>query len=92
MLRFTSLWRTAAATIITSATLEDKLRGAATISPSRVTVKDISAGCGSFFHVEVVSGAFRGKPLVQQHRLVNEALRDEIKQIHGLTIVTKSSE
>lgn len=92
MLRVSALWRSAAATIITASTLEGKLRDAATIRPSRVTVKDISAGCGSFFHVEVVSDAFRSKPLVQQHRLVNEALRDEIKQIHGLTIVTKSSE
>lgn len=75
---------------ITAADLETKLMAASSIRPSKVVVKDISSGCGSFFHVEVVADVFGGKPLVQQHRLVNEALRGEIKQIHGLTIVTRA--
>jgi BolA-like protein 3 len=71
--------------------LEAKLMHYAPLHPvKRVSVKDASSGCGSFFQVEVVSEAFVGKPLIQQHRLVNDALREEIKQIHGLTITTRT--
>jgi stress-induced morphogen len=70
--------------------IEVKLRSSEVLKPSVVEVKDISEGCGSFFRVHVTSAAFAGKPLVQQHRLVNECLREEIKLIHGLTVSTKA--
>ena len=48
---------------------------------------DQSAGrCGSAFDVEVVSPLFADKTLLQRHRLVNEALREEMKEIHALSI------
>lgn len=74
---------------VTAAELQIKLLAEPRLAPAAVTVKDTSGNCGSFFHVEVVSPAFAGLSLVQQHRLVNEAIRAEIKVIHGLTIVTR---
>lgn len=74
---------------VTAADIESKLLNDATIKPTSVKVRDVSSGCGSFFHVEVTSPVFAGKMLIQQHRLVNEALRAEIKEIHGLTIDTR---
>lgn len=76
--------------LVTALDIETKLKANGNISPTSVSVKDVSAGCGSFFQVEVVSPVFEGKGLVQQHRMVNEALREEIKVIHGLTINTRS--
>ena len=75
---------------VTALDIETKLKANATLNPTSVTVKDVSSGCGSFFQVEVVSPVFEGKGLVQQHRMINEALREEIKVIHGLTINTKA--
>lgn len=59
------------------------------LSASLVQVKDTSGGCGAFYSVLVVSERFKGKRLLEQHRMVKEALKEEVKDIHGLTIVTK---
>ncbi|KAM9267438.1 LOW QUALITY PROTEIN: bolA-like protein 2 [Morus bassanus] len=40
--------------------------------------------CASSFRVLVVAAAFRGKGLLQRHRLVNEALGEELERIHAL--------
>ena len=49
-----------------------------------------SPGTGeSHFRVLVVSDAFRGKSRVDRHRMVNEALRDEVGgRIHALALST----
>lgn len=75
---------------ITAAEIEKKLRASSRLEPAEVHVQDTSSGCGSFFQIKVVSPVFQGKPLIQQHRLVNEVLRDEIKEIHGFTLETKA--
>jgi len=54
-----------------------------------IVVRDISGGCGSMYEIFVVSQDFKDKRTVQQHRLVNEILKDEVKQMHGLRIHTK---
>ncbi|KAK3085788.1 hypothetical protein FSP39_008698 [Pinctada imbricata] len=54
-----------------------------------VRVQDISGGCGSMYEVYVESEEFKGKRTVLQHRMVNEALKEEIKDMHGLRISTK---
>jgi BolA-like protein 3 len=41
------------------------------------------------FRIHIESPLFLGKSLVQQHRYVNEALKDDIKQMHGLQLITK---
>ncbi len=41
----------------------------------------------SHFRVKISSGAFQGKSRVQQHRLINEVLANELKaRVHALAI------
>ncbi|RLV92926.1 Altered inheritance of mitochondria protein 1 [Spathaspora sp. JA1] len=60
-------------------------------SPSNLSVKDVSGGCGSMFAILIESEKFKGIPMIKQHRLVNETLKDEIKNWHGLQLKTKAS-
>uniref|UniRef100_A0A8D0DJR9 BolA-like protein 2 n=1 Tax=Salvator merianae TaxID=96440 RepID=A0A8D0DJR9_SALMN len=47
-------------------------------------VEDTTPGhCSTSFKVLVVSPRFRGKALLQRHRLVNEVLAEEMKHIHA---------
>lgn len=87
MLRFsTRLFAT-----YTAADIKTKLESSAVLQPVQsVRVEDRSAGCGSFFHIAIVSSVFDGKPLIQQHRLVNSVLKDEISAIHGFTLDTRA--
>ncbi|MEM7428130.1 MAG: BolA family protein [Pseudomonadota bacterium] len=73
----------------------DKLSAA--FAPASLEVKDEShlhaghAGARpegeTHFRVKIVSEAFRGKPLVQRHRMVNETLADELAgPVHALAI------
>lgn len=57
--------------------------------PAKLEVQDVSGGCGSMFAILVESTEFKGIPMVKQHRLVNELLKDEISQWHGLQLRTK---
>lgn len=59
--------------------------------PLRLQVQDVSGGCGSMFAILVESAKFKGLPMIKQHRLVNETLKDEIKKWHGLQLKTKST-
>ena len=43
-------------------------------------------GCGSFYAITIASEAFKGLPIVKQHRLVNDTLKKEIEGIHGLQV------
>ena len=52
---------------------------------THASVLDISGGCGQSFTAVIVSPAFEGKSALQRHRLVNAALREEIKAIHAWT-------
>ncbi|XP_077116984.1 LOW QUALITY PROTEIN: bolA-like protein 3 [Ranitomeya variabilis] len=55
---------------------------------SFVNVIDISGGCGAMYEIHVESEEFKEKRTVQQHKMVNEALQEEIKAMHGLRIFT----
>lgn len=67
-------------------------------APQRLEIRDDSArhashagaaAGGGHFEVLIVSAAFEGKPLLDRHRLVNEALRDLIGgDIHALGLRT----
>ena len=81
------MFRASIRRLVSAADLQNKLIGEPRIAPADAIVKDMSSGCGSFFHVTVSSPAFAGKTMVQQHRLVHDILREEIKLIHGLQIV-----
>lgn len=54
-----------------------------------VDVIDISHGCGDMYKVFVASSEFKDKNLVQQHRLIQQALKEDVKSWHGLTIETE---
>ena len=68
--------------------------------PSRLEILDDSArhaghagaaAGGGHFEVTIVSAAFEGKPLLDRHRMVNEALRDMIgREIHALGLETRA--
>lgn len=57
------------------------------IPESEVTVQDITGG-GDHFEVIVVSPAFRGKLLIQQHQMVHTALEPLKERIHAVKIKT----
>lgn len=58
----------------------------------KIDVEDRTGG-GDHFQVTVVSGAFNGLPLIQQHKLVNAALAAPLADgtIHELRIRTKGT-
>ena len=58
---------------------------------SLVEAQDLTGG-GDHWQVIIVSAAFEGKGLVEQHRLVNEALKEPIgdQRIHALALKTYS--
>ena len=53
-----------------------------------VQVVDVSGGCGSMYEVHIEATEFKGLRTIQQHKLVTEALSEEIKAMHGLRIST----
>ncbi|KAF7662065.1 hypothetical protein LDENG_00247420 [Lucifuga dentata] len=55
---------------------------------SSLKVVDISGGCGAMYEIHIESSEFKGKRTVQQHQIVNQALKDEIQGMHGLRIFT----
>ncbi|XP_060924295.1 bolA-like protein 3 [Limanda limanda] len=57
-------------------------------SASSLRVVDISGGCGAMYEIHIESSEFKGKRTVQQHQLVNQALKEEIQGMHGLRIFT----
>ncbi|XP_045644265.1 bolA-like protein 3 [Ursus americanus] len=63
--------------------LKDKFPGATAIQ-----VTDISGGCGAMYEIRIESEEFKEKRTVQQHQMVNQALKEEIKGMHGLRIFT----
>lgn len=40
------------------------------------------------YGIEIVSRSFKGLPVVKQHRLVQEVLKEEIKGWHGVQLKT----
>ncbi|KAM4677943.1 bolA-like protein 3 [Discoglossus pictus] len=55
---------------------------------SHVRVVDISGGCGAMYEIHIESEDFKEKRTVQQHQMINKALQEEIKSMHGLRIFT----
>ncbi|XP_034935539.1 bolA-like protein 3 isoform X2 [Chelonus insularis] len=53
-----------------------------------IEVTDISGGCGAMFEVNVIASEFKGLNTVKQHRLINDCLKEEIKDMHGIRIHT----
>jgi stress-induced morphogen len=71
--------------------LESLLRDAFPDAPE-LSVEDRTGG-GDHFQVTVASPSFDGLPLLEQHRLVNDALSEPLRDgtIHELRIKTKGT-
>ncbi len=74
-------------------TIKKKLANAITLSHLEVIDEtsnhNVPEGSESHFKVILVTDEFNDKPLLQRHRLVNEALVEELKhKIHALAIHT----
>ncbi|GAA94265.1 uncharacterized protein L969DRAFT_55078 [Mixia osmundae IAM 14324] len=54
----------------------------------RIEVQDVSGGCGSFFAISIAHKDFKGLSTIKQHRVVNEALAEEVKNWHGIQLKT----
>ena len=56
-----------------------------------IETQDLTGG-GDHWQLVVVSAAFEGKGLVEQHRMVNEALKEPLadQRIHALALKTFS--
>lgn len=64
--------------------LEQELQG------SQVDVQDVSGGCGTFYAISIAHSGFKGLSTIKQHRLVNELLKEDIKEMHGLQLKTSA--
>nr|XP_051691634.1 bolA-like protein 3 [Oryctolagus cuniculus] len=53
-----------------------------------IKVTDISGGCGALYEIKIELEDFKEKRTVQQHQMVNQALKEAIKEMHGLRIFT----
>ena len=62
-----------------------------TIPVTLIETQDLTGG-GDHWQVIVVSSAFEGKGLLEQHRIVNEALKEPMsdQRIHALALKTFS--
>jgi stress-induced morphogen len=65
----------------------NKLRDA--LEPSKLLVRDVSGGCGTMYAIDITAEKFRRLPMVRQHRLVNEVLKEEISGWHGCQLRTR---
>ncbi|CAG8481430.1 9986_t:CDS:2 [Diversispora eburnea] len=68
---------------VTKESIEKTLREK--LEAEHVEVVDTSGGCGNSFDVVIVSSIFEGKSILQKHRLVNEACKSEIAQLHAFS-------
>ena len=57
-------------------------------SAEAVHVEDISGGCGAMYAVHVETAEFAGLNRLKQHRAVQEALREQIRDMHGIRVST----
>eukprot|EP00483_Globobulimina_turgida_P009553 UN09572 len=74
-------------------TIESKIRNKleSELEPTELHIFDTSCGCGqcgASFGIEIKSAHFNGKKTLQQHKLVNRILKEEIANIHGISLKT----
>lgn len=55
------------------------------LQAKEVEVQDMSGGCGQAFAVIIVSDIFQDQNKLKRHRIVNNALKEEIEGIHAFT-------
>ncbi len=72
---------------------EIRRRIAESLPGSEVEVRDMT-GTGDHFEAYVVSAAFAGKPMIEQHQLVYRALQELLRtgELHALALKTFTPE
>lgn len=76
---------------VSSESLKQKLQKS--LEPTYMDVEDISPGmCGTSYNIVVVSSQFVGKSRLQQQRMVNSVLAEDMPNIHALTQKTYTPE
>lgn len=68
---------------------EIRRRIEAALPGASVTVDD-TTGAGDHFEVRVSAPVFAGKALVEQHRLVYDALGTLMREVHALSLRTQA--
>lgn len=72
--------------------IERKLEGEFEIDHLQVEneshMHNVAPGAESHFKVTIVSQSFNDLMLIKRHRMVNQALRQEMQQIHALALHT----
>lgn len=86
---FLSLLQLSKFDFVQKVVLEEKLKNK--IKCEELQVEDISGNCGTSFSIKITSPDFKGKTVIMQHRMVNEALKEELKEIHALQIKSSIS-
>uniref|UniRef100_A0A7S2TV98 BolA-like protein n=1 Tax=Lotharella oceanica TaxID=641309 RepID=A0A7S2TV98_9EUKA len=51
-------------------------------------VVDTSGGCGAMFELYLVTKEFEGVALLERHRMIQNTLKEELKEIHALSMKT----
>ena len=69
--------------------MEQKLKEE--FNPDRIEVRD-THGDASSVQIFIVSDKFKGMLPLARHRAINAVLKDEIKQVHAVTIDAKTPE
>lgn len=78
------------------ATITDKIQDA--LNPLHLEVENeshmhnVPEGSESHFKILVVSDQFDGQMLIKRHRLINQILSDELKQIHAMALHTMTAD
>lgn len=71
--------------------LEEALRPQELLVENESHMHNVPKGSETHFRVTVVSSAFQGKNMVQQHAMVYAALKEELKNpVHALAIQTST--
>lgn len=54
-----------------------------------IKVEDVTGGDGAIYEIYVEDNNFQGLSILKQHQAITDALKDQIKLVHGIRIITK---
>mmetsp|Transcript_29066 Transcript_29066/g.30195 ORF Transcript_29066/g.30195 Transcript_29066/m.30195 type:complete len:92 (-) Transcript_29066:22-297(-) len=69
-------------------TIESTLKQAINVKDIAIQDTTCKGGCGQSYSIEICSENFQGKSLIQQHRLLNEILKNQIVNLHSVQYKT----
>jgi len=75
---------------LAESTLEELLKFA--FPEAKISIKDL-VGDSNHYQATIISDRFKNKSRIEQHRMVNDALKEVLKEeLHALSIITKTEE